>query len=60
MRVLITLLSFIFLKTTTRLALDGLVPLEEGEREVDLVRSRLPKGILVPDLQVRSFIQSVD
>jgi len=43
-----------FSKTTTRLALDGLVPLEEGEREVDLVRSRLPKGILVPDLQVRS------
>jgi hypothetical protein len=36
-----------------RLTLDGLVPLEDGEREVDLVRSRLPKGILVPELQVR-------
>ena len=43
---------FVF-PTPSRLTLEGLVPFDHGEREIDLVRARLPQGMRQVDMQVR-------
>jgi pentatricopeptide repeat protein len=42
-----------------RLQLDGLLPFDGGEREVDWVRARLPEGISVMDMQEK-HLQAAD